>query len=250
MQGAGGVGGLLKEGDRYPTYDANGNIMQKLDGAGAMVMNIDYDPFGNIINGSLVGEYGFSTKPLVKGLDWYYYGYRYYDPVAGRWPSRDPIGEAGWLVHQRWSGNFGVSLAELNPGSHNYAFIFNNPSLYYDYLGMAAPSGWGTVGPGVPTVGGSIFTFLFKVFNQVFSPCISAENKFEVETHSCLHVCSDPCMNGAFNNQSGQFTETVEYTCYGNRWNKVGSTIESACDAAACPSGYDDDGYNPSRSAP
>jgi hypothetical protein len=24
-----------------------------------------------------------------------YYGYRYYDPVAGRWPSRDPIGEEG-----------------------------------------------------------------------------------------------------------------------------------------------------------
>jgi hypothetical protein len=31
MQGAGGVGGLLKEGNYYPVYDANGNIMQKLD---------------------------------------------------------------------------------------------------------------------------------------------------------------------------------------------------------------------------
>lgn len=26
-----------------------------------------------------------------------YYGYRYYDPVTGRWPSRDPIGEDGGL---------------------------------------------------------------------------------------------------------------------------------------------------------
>jgi len=26
-----------------------------------------------------------------------YYGYRYYDPVTGRWPSRDPIGEMGCL---------------------------------------------------------------------------------------------------------------------------------------------------------
>ncbi|MDA0768571.1 MAG: hypothetical protein O3A92_17300 [Verrucomicrobia bacterium] len=25
----------------------------------------------------------------------YYYGYRYYDPVTGRWVSRDPIGERG-----------------------------------------------------------------------------------------------------------------------------------------------------------
>ena len=26
-----------------------------------------------------------------------YYGYRYYDPVTGRWPSRDPIGERGGI---------------------------------------------------------------------------------------------------------------------------------------------------------
>ena len=93
FQGAGGVGGLLKEGDLYPTFDANGNILQKLNSGGAVVMSVDYDPFGNIIEGMLVGDYGFSTKPLVDDLDWYYYGYRYYDPVTGRWPNRDPIGE-------------------------------------------------------------------------------------------------------------------------------------------------------------
>ena len=26
-----------------------------------------------------------------------YYGYRYYDPVTGRWPSRDPMGGKGLL---------------------------------------------------------------------------------------------------------------------------------------------------------
>ena len=105
FQGAGGVGGLLKESEYdsnsqlltayYSLYDANGNIMQKLDATGTAVMNVAYDPFGNIISGTLVGEYGFSTKPLIDGLDWYYYGFRYYDPVTGRWPSRDPIGERG-----------------------------------------------------------------------------------------------------------------------------------------------------------
>jgi RHS repeat-associated protein len=115
MQNAGGVGGLLKEGDWYPTYDANGNVMQKLDGTGTAEMSVDYDPFGNIISGSLVGEYGFSTKPLVEGLDWYYYGYRYYDPLSGRWQSRDPMGERG-----------GVNL---------YAMVGNDPLSYSDYLG-------------------------------------------------------------------------------------------------------------------
>ena len=106
LQGAGGVGGLLKEGANYPLYDANGNITQKLNGTGTAVMNVDYDPFGNIIRGNLTGEYGFSTKPLIDGIDWYYYGFRYYDPVTGRWLNRDPIGEiAHRLVERARLGN-------------------------------------------------------------------------------------------------------------------------------------------------
>ena len=115
LQGAGGVGGLLKEGGLYPTFDANGNIMQKLDGTGTAVMSVDYDPFGNIIAGTLTGEYGFSTKPLIDGILMYYYGFRYYDPETGRWPSHDPIGEYG-----------GINL---------YHFVYNNPINDQDYLG-------------------------------------------------------------------------------------------------------------------
>ena len=52
------------------------------------------------------------TRPRVT-----YYGYRYYDPVTGRWPSRDPIGEAG-----------GINL---------YGFGGNDPIWNIDYLGLA-----------------------------------------------------------------------------------------------------------------
>ena len=45
-----------------------------------------------------------------------YYGYRYYDPVTGRWPSRDPIKEEG-----------GVNL---------YAFVTNNGVNGTDLLGL------------------------------------------------------------------------------------------------------------------
>jgi RHS repeat-associated protein len=48
-----------------------------------------------------------------------FYGYRYYDPVTGRWPSRDPIGEEG-----------GVNL---------YAFVGNNGVNHWDYLGQLGP---------------------------------------------------------------------------------------------------------------
>ena len=46
----------------------------------------------------------------------YYYGYRYYDAVTGRWPSRDPIGEEG-----------GLNL---------YGFLGNNSVENFDLLGM------------------------------------------------------------------------------------------------------------------
>ena len=53
------------------------------------------------------------TKP-ASGVE--YYGYRYYDPVTGRWPSRDPIEEEG-----------GINL---------YGFINNQTISFADVLGM------------------------------------------------------------------------------------------------------------------
>ena len=48
-----------------------------------------------------------------------YYGYRYYDPQTGRWPSRDPIEEEG-----------GVNL---------YLFADNLSISKFDVLGMCSP---------------------------------------------------------------------------------------------------------------
>ena len=116
LQGAGGVGGLLKEGTLYPLYDANGNIGQKLNSSGTTQMAVEYDPFGNIINGTLVGEYGFSTKPMDAETCLYYYGFRWYGSALGRWLSRDPLGSSG-----------GVNI---------YGFIGNNCGNTYDLIGL------------------------------------------------------------------------------------------------------------------
>jgi RHS repeat-associated protein len=59
------------------------------------------------------------------------YGYRYYDPLTGRWPSRDPIGEKG-----------GVNL---------YGLLGNNGIDRWDILGLMTPYGWG---PKEITIGG------------------------------------------------------------------------------------------------
>jgi RHS repeat-associated protein len=64
-----------------------------------------------------------------------YYGYRYYDPLTGRWPSRDPIQEKG-----------GLNL---------YGFVGNDAILHIDFLGndRQLPDGnldyFGAEGPGM-----------------------------------------------------------------------------------------------------
>ncbi|RYZ74842.1 MAG: RHS repeat-associated core domain-containing protein, partial [Proteobacteria bacterium] len=64
--------------------------------------------------------FGFSTKYQDGESGLCYYGYRYYDPVTGRWPSRDPIDEDG-----------GINL---------YSFSTNNGASKIDILGMRAIS--------------------------------------------------------------------------------------------------------------
>lgn len=49
-----------------------------------------------------------STKERCWRSGLYYYGYRYYDPVTGRWPSRDPIEERGGVNLYGMMGNSAI----------------------------------------------------------------------------------------------------------------------------------------------
>jgi RHS repeat-associated protein len=123
MQGAGGVGGMLSESSQitsnpitfnssYPTYDGNGNVSEYLNSTGQVTAHFEYDPFGNtVVNTDTSNQfaYRFSTKPIAFATGLYYYGYRYYDPLTGRWPSRDPIGELGGVNLYGFVGNDGVN---------------------------------------------------------------------------------------------------------------------------------------------
>jgi RHS repeat-associated protein len=61
-----------------------------------------------------------NPKPKTMGVT--HYGYRFYDPNSGRWPSRDPIEEKG-----------GVNL---------YGFVWNNAVYSWDYLGLDPVGEW------------------------------------------------------------------------------------------------------------
>jgi len=126
FQGGGGVGGLLAvnvatNGVHFPAYDGNGNIAGLVSSAsGAITARFEYGSFAEPIrvSGAIAKAVPlrFSTKYLDEETGLLHYGYRYYDPSAGRWVSRDPMGEDG--------------------GRNLYEAFFNNPATNVDRNGL------------------------------------------------------------------------------------------------------------------
>jgi|GEM_PF-1506394 len=124
-----------------PLMDHMGNVRHyyqiKTTGPGAaaatvtgqITANLDYDAFGREVRATgpkthatnpppgLAAEepwvdalpFHFSTKFTDRESGLNYYGYRFYDPIDGRWPSRDPIGERGGLNLYAMVGNSAVN---------------------------------------------------------------------------------------------------------------------------------------------
>ncbi len=88
-------------------YDAWGRVLGIYDGAGLPIAN-QQSAIGNrfLFQGR---EYSWAT-----GL--YFFRARYYDPVTGRWLSKDPIGISG--------------------GLNQFVFCANNPVNLWDHLGL------------------------------------------------------------------------------------------------------------------
>jgi len=74
-----------------------------------------------------------------------YYGYRYYDPKTGKWPSRDPIEEEG-----------GVNL---------YGFVGNDGVNRWDYLGQYGPMV-------IPIAGGAILLTAADILGITACACL------------------------------------------------------------------------------
>jgi RHS repeat-associated protein len=87
---------------------------------GAIAAQYEYGPFGELIRATgpmaFINPFLFSTKYYDWETGLYYYGYRYYNPSTGRWPSRDPEQEQG--------------------GENLYVIVSNDPVGDVDFLGL------------------------------------------------------------------------------------------------------------------
>ena len=155
FQVAGGVSGLIATTHHngtapkdyfIPSYCANGNVIAWSEGEGMLLQRIDYGPFGKIVRAERVGsdalvsrlpDFGFSTKQLDKESGLYYYGYRYYDSLLGRWLSRDPIAEESFLRNfSRVKKEADIDFMRFGSSGNEFLFADNDPVGRLDYLGL------------------------------------------------------------------------------------------------------------------
>jgi RHS repeat-associated protein len=73
-------------------YDGFGNVRQLTNAAGAVTDTYDYDAFGNLLNktGTTPNNYLYRGEQWDTDLGLYYLRARYYNPLTGRFLSRDP----------------------------------------------------------------------------------------------------------------------------------------------------------------
>lgn len=118
----GGIAGLLdlaQNGSSYSyIYDGKGNVSALLDDAQSVVQAYAYDPFGVAISsiGSVNQPFQYSTKRFDSQTGLVDFGYRNYNPAAGRWMTRDPLGESSSM--------------------NLYTYAANDPVLYNDLFGL------------------------------------------------------------------------------------------------------------------
>jgi RHS repeat-associated protein len=116
--------------------DALQNLMLSLDRGGNVVASFLYGPFGEVVTAKGDSDHRrqFNGKENDALTSLRYYGFRYYDPLALRWNSADPL--------YRVAPDLGVDEPQrLNL----YTFSLNNPVRYYDPDGRAPGVGWGPV---------------------------------------------------------------------------------------------------------
>ncbi len=111
----------------YLTCDQAGSLRIVTDISGTVVRRLDYDSFGNVIspdnNPAPETPFGFAGGLHDRDTGLVRFGYRDYDPDAGRWTAKDPV---------RFAGR----------NSDLYGYCMNDPVNLKDPLGLMDSEEW------------------------------------------------------------------------------------------------------------
>lgn len=126
------------DGSTFYTFDPQGNVSQTLNHRALPTSSVAYDAHGEAIAGG--------DAPWGYKAQWSYYTdsetglqlltHRYYDPQAGRFVTRDPIGYSGGVNLYAYTGNNPVNA--IDPSGHDFDDILtalsNGSAGFGDYL--------------------------------------------------------------------------------------------------------------------
>jgi RHS repeat-associated protein len=98
----------------YYLADHLGSILLTTDASAAVTLTRQYDPWGNLLQGSATAGYAFTGREWDPEIGLYFFRARYYDPKVGRFLSEDSIRD----------------------GLNTYAYVANAPSRFVDPSGL------------------------------------------------------------------------------------------------------------------
>ncbi|MGH9590574.1 MAG: RHS repeat-associated core domain-containing protein, partial [Terracidiphilus sp.] len=127
----------------FYSYDGMGSVRQLTNAAGAVTDTYEYDAFGNLLTpmGPTPNEMLYRGEEFDPDLGLYYLRARYYNPLTGRFMSRDP----------RWFCDCSLQ----NPASqHAYLYASADPANRIDPSGRAATEDYtGSYLPALKSIG-------------------------------------------------------------------------------------------------
>ncbi len=141
----------------YAMTDHLGTVHALTDSSGNIVESYKYDAWGRVLgvydNGgnpltsdlgspiSVIGNrYLWQGREYSRSTGLYNFRARWYDPVTGRWLSKDPIGISGGLNQYVFCNNNGVNF--VDPLGHNaYVIRIGNKFTGHRFLAVDNPSG-------------------------------------------------------------------------------------------------------------
>ena len=137
---------MVRNGQSYYYHaDGLGSIVAITDSQKNIVQRYSYDSFGMATpsNPEFENSYMFTGREWDKEVGLYYYRARYYDPMEGRFVSKDPIGFAGGDVNL-------------------YGYVWNGPANWVDPSGEPLAMGVSQLDTPIPgpmdVIAGAIIT--------------------------------------------------------------------------------------------
>jgi RHS repeat-associated protein len=164
---------LERNGNTYYYHtDGLGSTIAISDGSKNIVQTYGYDSFGAVrASTDFVNTYTYTGREWDKETGLYYYRARYYDPMQGRFISKDPIGFAG---------------GDLNL----YGYVKNNPLNFTDPKGE-----WGLAAAGVGAAVGYVWVFKICMEKCTGTKLPRDPNVCPAPSHRTTAQCFKYCFN-------------------------------------------------------